>query len=75
MAKHATLSLDLFADGPLPSPEDPRVCPHCGTSRADLHTDGRMGCAKCYQVFSDEVHRALIVLHGSNHHVGKTLNS
>ena len=47
-------------------------CPGCGTSLADLYTDGRMGCARCYETFADIIQRALVVLHGSTRHMGKT---
>lgn len=59
---------------PLPAGLDqPLVCPRCGTARADLHSDGRMGCAECYRVFADDVRRALIALHKTHRHVGKDL--
>ena len=64
---------DLFSDIVQPDPDDNRRCPGCGTSIADLYTDGRMGCALCYDTFHDIIHRALVVLHGETRHVGKTL--
>jgi protein arginine kinase activator len=64
---------DPFQDLLPPLDREPKACPSCGTTNADLHTDGRMGCAECYRVFSDEVRRALIVLHGTHRHVGKDL--
>lgn len=53
--------------------DDMRECPGCGTSVRDLYSDGRMGCARCYDAFGDIIQRALVVLHGANRHIGKTL--
>ena len=53
--------------------DDNRVCPGCGTTLRDLHTDGRMGCARCYEVFADVVSAAATHLHGTDRHIGKTL--
>jgi len=62
---------DPFADLLPIFEREPKTCPKCGTTQADLHNDGRMGCAECYRVFASEVRRALLVLHGANRHVGK----
>jgi protein-arginine kinase activator protein McsA len=48
-----------------------RACPSCGTTRHDLYTDGRMGCADCYQVFAAEASQALQEIHGAVQHIGK----
>ncbi|HEX5324508.1 MAG TPA: hypothetical protein VFW40_12025 [Capsulimonadaceae bacterium] len=64
---------DPFQDLPIALDRDPKVCPSCGNAEADLHTDGRMGCAECYRVFAGDVRRALIVLNGTHRHVGKDL--
>lgn len=66
------LLTDPFADVPAEERESV-VCAKCGTSQADLYSDGRMGCAECYKVFAGDVRRALIVIHSTHRHVGKNL--
>jgi protein arginine kinase activator len=31
------------------------ACPKCGMTRADFKKGGRLGCAKCYETFTDDV--------------------
>lgn len=63
-----------FADTVKPQEPDRRICPRCGTTIDDLYRNGLMGCATCYEVFGDVVSRALVVLHGTSEHTGKTLS-
>jgi protein arginine kinase activator len=46
-------------------------CPRCGLSRRELYTQGRMGCDRCYEIFDEEVARALREIHGEDQHIGK----
>ena len=48
------------------------ACPVCGVTRADLYLNGRMGCASCYETFTNEVLRALWRVHGAVEHIGKS---
>jgi protein arginine kinase activator len=63
----------VFADIDPAHAEADLTCPHCGTTIVDLNKDGRMGCAHCYDTFRDVIQRALVMLHGSSRHIGKTL--
>ena len=37
--------------------EDQKRCTSCGLTRRELASSGRPGCAKCYEVFSDELEK------------------
>ncbi|MFM1919421.1 MAG: hypothetical protein RLZZ303_1055 [Candidatus Hydrogenedentota bacterium] len=50
-----------------------RACPACGTLLSSVLETGRVGCARCYQVFSDEIDDRLETLHHALHHRGKTV--
>ncbi len=45
-------------------------CSVCGQSRRELAKSGRAGCAKCYEVFSDELDRIIHGIHGSAQYTG-----
>ena len=47
------------------------TCPQCGMARSELYSDGKMGCARCYQAFGAEVQQALKEIHGETRHLGK----
>ncbi len=47
-------------------------CPACGFTIEDYNRVARLGCDKCYEVFQEEIAPALIQIHGSSTHVGKT---
>lgn len=53
-----------------PGIEGPR-CPVCGMSYRDFARAGRLGCARCYEVFEDRLEPLLRRIHGSDTHVGK----
>ena len=60
------------ADAASPSTEAPQpVCQRCGLSFAAVREQGRLGCAACYDAFSDEIDRMLNEMHGSCTHRGK----
>lgn len=48
------------------------VCPVCGLSYAEFRAKGRVGCAKDYEVFRDELIPLLERIHGQTQHAGKT---
>ena len=59
-------------DGAGAAAGDPEeACADCGLTRRELYAEGQMGCARCYQVFSIEVERALLEIHGKSIHIGK----
>src|SRR5687767_5914478 len=46
-------------------------CPVCGFSQADFKKTGRLGCASCYETFSDALDALIKGMHKGNEHVGK----
>ncbi|HEY3330072.1 MAG TPA: hypothetical protein VGK19_08645 [Capsulimonadaceae bacterium] len=53
--------------------DDLALCPSCSTSLAQVYVDGRVGCEQCYVAFRDDIKRALVMIHGTSRHTGKTL--
>lgn len=46
-------------------------CPQCGFTHADFKKTGRLGCAECYQTFSEGLEGLLKSMHKGTRHVGK----
>ncbi len=46
-------------------------CPNCGFTQADFKKAGRLGCAECYNTFSDGLEALLKSMHKGTRHVGK----
>ncbi len=46
-------------------------CPSCGFTQADFKKTGRLGCARCYETFSDGLDSLLRTMHKSSLHIGK----
>ena len=46
-------------------------CRLCGTSVAEIVSDGRPGCCMCYLHFTAEIQQAAGLAHGRTRHVGK----
>lgn len=46
-------------------------CPACGFTQADFKKTGRLGCAKCYEVFADGLEQLLKGMHRGTQHKGK----
>jgi protein arginine kinase activator len=46
-------------------------CPGCHLDYGEFRQHGRLGCSRCYDVFSDYLKDLLRRIHGSNDHVGK----
>lgn len=49
-----------------------KECPDCGMTYIDFRSGGRLGCARDYQVFEDELEPLIEKIHGAVEHVGKT---
>lgn len=47
------------------------ACPQCGMTGEDLKKAGRVGCARCYEVFSDGLDSLLKAMHKGTRHKGK----
>jgi len=46
-------------------------CPECGFTQADFKKAGRLGCARCYDTFSEALVSLLKTMHKGTRHVGK----
>jgi len=53
------------AEGPL------AACPACGATLRDFRQTGRLGCARCYEMFEPQLRDLLRRLHGSAVHIGE----
>ena len=49
---------------------EPKKCKNCGMSGAELAKNGRVGCAKCYDVFEQELSKIIYGIHGNAVHTG-----
>lgn len=47
-------------------------CERCGLTQEDFRRTGRLGCAECYEVFSESVSVLIKGMHHGDHHVGKS---
>lgn len=57
-----------------PAPAQPgstKKCARCGITYATFREKGRVGCADCYDAFSEEIDALLTEVHGSCVHHGK----
>lgn len=69
---------DMFGDlmkslfGALPSRSGAARCPLCGSTLGDITNTGKVGCAKCYEVFYNELLPSVKRIHGNTTHSGKT---
>ncbi len=67
-------SLDLqklFWGTPAADVRRPKICPGCGISWAEAAKGGRLGCARCYAAFADELRPQVAQMHGGKRHIGK----
>ncbi len=48
-----------------------KACTLCGSTWRDLRESGKVGCAKCYDVFRDELESTVQSIHGRAAHVGR----
>lgn len=47
-------------------------CPSCGLRYPEFRETGRLGCAECYEAFSEPLAEVLKHIHGSARHAGKS---
>ncbi len=66
-AKQEVLNELVQEDGPA----GPGHCPFCDSTLDDIKNSGRLGCAKCYFTFENQVDVLLRRIQGSSFHVGK----
>ncbi len=65
---------DLFGihyDKKRPQIAEKKKCTLCSSTFDDLVKNGRVGCAECYKVFSEELKRTVEGIHGKAKYVGK----
>lgn len=53
------------------APGTSKRCTLCGSVYGDLVKSGKVGCAKCYEIFSDELSATITKLHGHSTHAGR----
>jgi protein arginine kinase activator len=53
------------------APEAEKSCPVCGLRRRDFRKNSRLGCAACYEAFSEELAPLLAAMQKGCRHVGK----
>lgn len=75
-ALKSSVGFDLIDGGaaskPSPSASESSIaCPHCGLTPADFKEYGRLGCSRCYDVFSEKLSPLFMKLHDHSEHLGK----
>lgn len=50
---------------------DEKKCTLCGLTFEDIKRAGKVGCAKCYEVFERELSPTVASIHGNVSHVGR----
>jgi len=63
--------LDAFFSGGRQTVGARTACPLCGATDRDIQKSGKAGCAKCYEIFKNELRTAAYRIHGSARHVGR----
>ncbi len=56
----------------LPARSQATRCPVCGSTFGDISNTGKVGCAKCYEVFFSELLPSIRRIHGNTVHCGKS---
>lgn len=50
---------------------DEKVCTLCGSTYEQIAREGKVGCAKCYEIFADRLRPSIERIHGNSRHVGR----
>ncbi len=53
-----------------PTKSERKKCTLCGSTFDDLRAGGKVGCAKCYEIFSEELAPTVARIHGNSKHTG-----
>lgn len=64
---------NLFGDALSPAIGDGVRCEGCGHSFRDIVDSGKVGCAKCYTTFYNQLLPSIQRIHGRTAHTGRTL--
>lgn len=54
-----------------PSQEETLRCSVCGLTYEEFQNTGKLGCAKCYEAFSEHLKPLLLRVHGRSQHAGR----
>ena len=60
-----------FFGNVLPARTQATRCEFCGSTYSDIAKSGHVGCAKCYEIFADELYPSIRRIHGNTTHCGK----
>ncbi|MEE1318683.1 MAG: UvrB/UvrC motif-containing protein [Ruminococcus sp.] len=63
--------LGSFFGNVLPARTQATRCEFCGSTYSDIAKSGHVGCAKCYEIFADELYPSIRRIHGNTTHCGK----
>ncbi|MBQ7292905.1 MAG: UvrB/UvrC motif-containing protein [Clostridia bacterium] len=58
-----------FNDAPI---KKSKTCSFCSATFSDFQKNGKTGCPKCYETFSDELRSTIRSIHGNVKHVGRS---
>ncbi|MCI8590690.1 MAG: hypothetical protein HFE77_08310 [Clostridiales bacterium] len=61
----------LFKGSGSALPSEDKVCTLCGSTFEQIARDGKVGCAKCYEIFEDRLRPSIERLHGRVEHIGR----
>ncbi len=63
--------LGSFFGNVLPARTQATRCEFCGSTYSDIAKTGNVGCAKCYEIFADNLYPSIRRIHGNTTHCGK----
>ena len=63
--------LGSFFGNSLPARTQATRCDFCGSSYSDIAKSGHVGCAKCYEIFGDQLLPSIRRIHGNTTHCSK----
>ncbi len=66
-----SLLSDFFGGSAIKTAAPGAVCPLCGSTAGDISRTGKVGCAQCYDTFSDMLLPYIRRIHGNTEHTGK----
>ena len=70
---HVLGGIPSFGTGAVPT-APARACPSCGTTYEAFRKTGLLGCADCYETFSDRMEQIFARVQASGRHTGRVYN-
>lgn len=67
--------LGSFFGNVLPARTQATRCEFCGSTYSEIAKTGHVGCAKCYELFEDQLYPSIRRIHGNTTHCGKNSSS